>query len=190
MKKLNIAHLIDLLIPKDEHVFVTKSAGQILFDGYTDPLLTDAEILEELGINIQGLTSKFGLFFGRNNTWYSSGILNIHTGNKYLSITPMIFIVILIFVLTNFPGANDLSHLGQINSVNNSKTSSSFKGECSKYKGSPELFPPYLDLRRFWGIIQPKFFNPVGRKYRVSQVKLDETKQLFQTENTSGGSET
>lgn len=80
MKKREISHLIDLIIPKGEHVFVTKTARKILFDGYSDPLLTDAEMLKTLGINIQGLTSKFGLFFGRNNTWYSSGTLNIHTG--------------------------------------------------------------------------------------------------------------
>ena len=79
-KKLKIAELVDLGIPTNEHLFVTKTSRKILFDGYSDPLLNDAEIIEEIGINIEGLTSKFGLFFGLNDTWYSSGILNIHTG--------------------------------------------------------------------------------------------------------------
>ena len=84
-KKLKIAELVNLGIPTNEHLFVTKTARKILFDGYSDPLLNDAEIIEEIGINIEGLTSKFGIFFGHNDTWYSSGILNIHTGKVKVS---------------------------------------------------------------------------------------------------------
>ena len=82
-KKLKIAELVDLGLPTNENLFVTKTARKILFDGYSDPLLNDAKIIEEIGIKIEGLTSKFGLLFGHNNTWYSSGILNIHTGKMY-----------------------------------------------------------------------------------------------------------
>jgi len=70
-------------------LFVTKTAREILFDGYKDPMLDAAEklgpTLEKFGIKMQGLMSKFGFFFSRNNTWYGNGIVNIYTGELGLS---------------------------------------------------------------------------------------------------------
>ena len=106
---------------KDEKLFITKPVKEILFDGYEDPILSLLDPLTKIGIKLPGLTSRLGLFFGRNNTWYSDGITNIHTG------------------------VNGLNQLGQMASFNHSKTYPYFEGECAKYKGSPELFPPYLD---------------------------------------------
>ena len=123
LERNGIGLLIKVL--KDEKLFITKPVKEILFDGYEDPILsllyTILDPLSKFGIKIPGLTSRLGLFFGRNNTWYSDGITNIHTG------------------------VNSLNQLGQIASFNHSKTYPYFKGECAKYKGSPELFPPYLD---------------------------------------------
>ena len=61
---------IGLSMLKNEKLFVTKTAREILFDGYKDPLLDAAEVLEKFNIHLEGITSKFGFFFGRNNTWY------------------------------------------------------------------------------------------------------------------------
>ena len=65
---------------KDEKLFVTKPVREILFDGYSDPILSLGDFLNKIGIHIPGLTSRLGLFFGRNDTWYGDGINNIHTG--------------------------------------------------------------------------------------------------------------
>ena len=56
-KKLKIAELVDLGIPTNEHLFVTKTARKILFDGYSDPLLNDAEIIEEIKTKIPNIKS-------------------------------------------------------------------------------------------------------------------------------------
>ncbi len=112
-----------LLFLKKDTIFVTKTPRQILFDGYNDPLLDAASKLADLGIKLPGITSKFGLFFGRNDTWYADGINTIHTG------------------------VNGLGELGRIVSMNYSTTNPAqdFSGKCAKYTGSPELFPPYID---------------------------------------------
>ena len=61
---------VGLSLLKDERLFVTKTVREILFDGYKDPLLDAADVLTKFGIHLDGITSKFGFFFGRNNTWY------------------------------------------------------------------------------------------------------------------------
>ena len=139
---------IALAFLKDEKLFLTKPVKEILFDGYSDPILSLGDDLAKVGIHLPGLTSKFGLFFGRNDTWYTDGITKIHTG------------------------ASSLNHLGQIISLNGSETDPVFHGECGKYKGSPELFPPHLD-----GINKQLVFNndlcrtleltPFGQKEKV-----------------------
>ena len=68
----------------------------------------------------KGSMSKFGFFFGRNNTWYDNGIVNIFTGEF------------------------GLENLGKVASFNYSDHSPFFQGQCGKYSGSPDLSPPYL----------------------------------------------
>jgi len=80
-----------------------------------------ANDLEKIGIHMPGLTSKFGLFFGRNNTWYGDGITNVHTG------------------------ALSIGDLGRVAAFNYSKTNPAFSGKCAKYGGSADLFPPYME---------------------------------------------
>ena len=48
-----------------------------------------------------------------------------------------------------------MNHLGQITSLNYSVSTPAFKGECGKYRGSPELFPPHFD-----GKSKQMVFNP------------------------------
>ena len=86
-----------------EKLFVTKPVKQILFEGYSDPLLDAASDLEKIGIHMPGITSKFGLFFGRNGTWYGDGIANI------------------------FTGTSGIGNLGRIHSFNYSTTNPAFK---------------------------------------------------------------
>jgi len=141
MPKLErIGMSIALAFIKDEQLFLTKSVKEILFDGYSDPILSLGDDLSKAGIHLPGLTSKFGLFFGRNGTWYADGINTIHTG------------------------ASSLHNLGQIVTFNNSKTNPFYHGKCGKYEGSPELFPPYMDGKSK----QLVFNNDVCRTLKLS----------------------
>jgi len=145
----------------DEKLFLTKPVREILFDGYTDPILSLGDEISKIGIHLPGLTSRFGLFFGRNNTWYSDGIMNIQTG------------------------ANGMNHLGQITSLNYSVSTPAFKGECGKYRGSPELFPPHFDGKSKQMVFNPDLcrtleLTPNGEKEKVggtegSVYEVDET---------------
>ncbi len=87
----------------NEKLFVTKPVGQILFDGYKDPILSAGEFLSKFKIDMPGLTDKFGFYYGRNNTWYADGVFNINTG------------------------ANGLGELGTVNTWNFSKQSPFYK---------------------------------------------------------------
>ena len=117
-------------LPK-EKLFVTVKVREFLFEGYNDPLLEAASKLEDIGIKIPGVTSKFGFFYGRNDSWYADGVTNIHTG------------------------ADGIENLGRIGAVNYTDHSQFFYGQCGKYQGSVDFFPPYLGTR-------PKeyIFNP------------------------------
>lgn len=66
---------------------------------------------------MEGLTSKFGFFFGKNNTWYDNGIVNIHT---------------------------TLAKLGRIHTLNYTTHNNFYPGQCGQYHGSPDMSPPYL----------------------------------------------
>ena len=67
------------LFTADEKLFVTKTAREILFDGYDDPLLHMLDDVKALGFKIPGeLPSKFGFYFGKNDTWYGNGIGKCH----------------------------------------------------------------------------------------------------------------
>ena len=62
-------------VTSDQKLFVTKTAREILFDGYNDPILNIIDDLKNMGFTIPGeMPSKFGFYFGRNDTWYGNGI--------------------------------------------------------------------------------------------------------------------
>jgi hypothetical protein len=123
-----------------EKLFVTKTAREILFDGYKDPILDAGDALKKVGIKMPGLMSKFGFFFSRNNTWYGNGIVNIHTGEF------------------------GLSQMGNVAAFNYSDHNTFYPGECGKYSGSPDLSPPYL-----LGKEKQYVFNPdLGRTLELT----------------------
>jgi len=130
---------LELFLGK-EKLFVTKTAREILFDGYRDPLIDAADFLEKMGIKMPGLMSKFGFYFGKNNTWYSNGIVNVHTG------------------------VQGIGYLGRIAAFNYSTHSSFYPGKCGQYFGSPDLSPPYLQETK-----KQYIFNPdLGRTLELT----------------------
>ncbi|KAL7034796.1 hypothetical protein ACKWTF_008098 [Chironomus riparius] len=103
----------------EEEITVTKSARELLFEGYEDNmvLMGKANLIE--GFNISHIPyDKIGFFYMRNASTALSGMHNVHTGK------------------------DDSSKLGTIQNYKGSDFSNMYGGECSKVKGSPgELFP-------------------------------------------------
>jgi scavenger receptor class B protein 1 len=64
----------------NEHLFVKKTAGEILFDGYKDPILDAAEFIHKFNIPIPGIMDRFGFYYGRNGSDWWDGVFNMYTG--------------------------------------------------------------------------------------------------------------
>eukprot|EP00088_Acartia_fossae_P042692 TRINITY_DN4488_c0_g2_i2.p1 TRINITY_DN4488_c0_g2~~TRINITY_DN4488_c0_g2_i2.p1 ORF type:complete len:496 (+),score=94.32 TRINITY_DN4488_c0_g2_i2:56-1543(+) len=107
-----------------EKVFVTQRVGDILFDGYEDPLLTDMEALKfilKAFIPDGAFMDKFGFFYARNGSDYVDGVFNMFTGQ------------------------GDNSLMGKVHSWNYS-TQNYFPGKCGQVRGGAgEFYPPRLN---------------------------------------------
>jgi len=111
----------------NESLFVTKTVGEIIFDGYHDPLFDNiGEIIKYLPfikkmIPEGSIMDKFAFFYGRNGTDYVDGVFNMMTG------------------------AGHTDTMGQVHSWNYS-TRGYFPGQCGQIKGGAgEFYPPGLD---------------------------------------------
>jgi CD36 family len=66
-----------------EQTFVTHRVGDIIFDGFDDPLLIamkDASFIIKPYVPAGAFMDRFGLFYGRNGTDYVDGVFNMYTG--------------------------------------------------------------------------------------------------------------
>ncbi|XP_014244542.1 protein croquemort-like isoform X2 [Cimex lectularius] len=97
---------------------VTEKVGEILFDGYSDPLIDIAMSLPNMmGVNIP--YDKFGWFYKRNGTSDSEGVFNMDTGE------------------------NNIYNLGKLHNWNYKPTTDFYPDGCGMVNGSAgELFPP------------------------------------------------
>ena len=60
-------------------LFTTRPARELLFEGYSDPLMTMGSLFaKDNGIPMD----KFGWFYKRNGTTWSDGWINMATGQK------------------------------------------------------------------------------------------------------------
>ena len=101
-----------------QKVWVTKKVGELLFEGYSDPILTLALKMQELA-QVKIPADKFGWFYQRNGSSAFEGVFNMETGAK------------------------DISKLGKLRNWNYSNGTSSYEGGCGMLNGSAgELFPP------------------------------------------------
>jgi len=123
----------DMLSTIQARIFVKRTIGELLFDGYEDTVMEIGTSLdseddyfgeEEYGEEEdEGKVTldKFGWFYKRNGTSWSDGDLSMHTGS------------------------DDISLLGSIVSWNRKNRTDAFPGECGVVKGSSDgLFPPGL----------------------------------------------
>jgi hypothetical protein len=101
-----------------QNVWVTKTAGELLFEGYSDPLLTMAVKMPHLA-QTKIPADKFGWFYTRNGSAEFDGVFNVDTGEE------------------------DILQLGKLRRWNYSNRTGFFEAECGHVIGSSgELFPP------------------------------------------------
>jgi len=99
-------------------VWTTQTAGEFLFDGYSDPLLAAAALAPIL-TEIKFTGSKFAWFYMRNDSFDPDGVYNMETGEE------------------------DVSKLGILRSWNYKNHSDFFEDDCGQVKGTVgDLFPP------------------------------------------------
>ncbi|KAF7270551.1 hypothetical protein GWI33_016506 [Rhynchophorus ferrugineus] len=104
---------------KNENIAVTKTIGDLLFNGYDDPLINIAMKLNMSKIHLP--FKKFGWFVDRNGSATYDGVYNMYTGNK------------------------DISKLGIITEWNYESQTSYYPDKCGLINGtSGELwYPPH-----------------------------------------------
>ncbi|PSN44095.1 hypothetical protein C0J52_07656 [Blattella germanica] len=114
--------IIDALVKEVEPLYVTKTVGQLMFDGYEDELLN---ITSKLNISQFSVPlDKFGWFYPRNNSETYDGVFNMHTG------------------------IDNIDVLGLMAAWNYQSQSSYFDGQCGHITGyTGELFPPLEDAQ-------------------------------------------
>lgn len=109
--------IVDRLVENVETLFVTKTVGQLLYEGYEDDLLNLTATLNVSDFQVP--FDKFGWFYPRNNSRTYDGVFNMHTGT------------------------DDINLLGIMAKWNYEEYPTYYDGECAKITGSTgELFPP------------------------------------------------
>ncbi|CAG2064809.1 unnamed protein product, partial [Timema podura] len=104
-------------------VVVTKTSGQLLLEGYEDPILDTLKNFRSLLKNINIPFTKFGWFSERNNSASYDGLFNMYTGT------------------------DDLSKLGMMYSWNYEHQSHYYKESCGLVRGTTgEICAPVKDM--------------------------------------------
>jgi len=129
-----------------ERLFVTETPQNIVFDGYTDPILDAAKMLAELGVKIPGQMDKFGIFYNRNGSDMFDGVWNIHTGH------------------------DDLAKANKMAWWNFTDNTPYFPGNCSKVEGNAELFTPLEGPTDYVELYSNDLCRPMKLRNRGDQI--------------------
>lgn len=109
-----------LLNKKGGSLTITKTARELLFDGYDDPLLTFIKKFNSTAIDIP--YDRFGWFVDRNNSDSFDGRFTIYNGQK------------------------DIKTMGLVDRWNGQNETEFFDGECGRIYGTTgELWPVKMD---------------------------------------------
>ncbi|KAL1139975.1 hypothetical protein AAG570_006952 [Ranatra chinensis] len=113
--------IVDAILKHEEGtMYVTKTVGELLFDGYDDKFLSLMQKLKPF-VKIDLPFDRFGWFVNRNGSADYDGVFNMDTGT------------------------DDLFRLGKLYAWNFQSETNFFSGSCSKVKGtSGELWPPNI----------------------------------------------
>ncbi|KAK0093644.1 hypothetical protein PV326_013016 [Microctonus aethiopoides] len=137
-KKLLALAVHYLLKNLNETLTVTKTAGEILFDGYEDNVLKVARALN-ITVGLPG--DKFGWFYGRNGSETYDGVFNMLTGSK------------------------NLDNIGILQEWDHKKKSDLYPGKCNAINGTlGDLLPPPADSDTI-SIFAPDMCTLIHLKY-------------------------
>lgn len=127
--------IVDALVKSMEPLFVTKTVGQLMFEGYEDELLNITASLNVSDFKVP--FDKFGWFYPRNNSPTYDGVFNMHTGTDNIHL------------------------LGIMDAWNYEQNPPYYDGQCSRITGSTgELFPPMEDVDRI-GLFAPEICSSI-----------------------------
>jgi len=130
-----------------EKLFTTQTPRDIVFDGYSDPLLDAAKILAGLGVHFPGQMDKFAIFYQRNNSDWYDGVFNMFTGK------------------------NNLSLANKMYTWNCTRQTVFFPGKCSEVRGNAELFTPLEGPQEFVELYSNDLCRPM-RLHNVGETKV------------------
>ncbi|OXA59423.1 Protein croquemort [Folsomia candida] len=100
-------------------IWVKKTVGEFLFDGYGDPLLDLAKLMPSAVVPVTIPFDKFGWFYKRNGSATYDGLFNMFTGR------------------------DDITKFGEMGEWNHVKSTTYYKSYCANVNGSAgEFFPP------------------------------------------------
>ncbi|GLV39928.1 croquemort [Carabus blaptoides fortunei] len=100
-------------------VYVSKTARELLFEGYDDKML---DLVEKLNISINVPFKKFGWFVNRNESYTYDGLFNLYTGT------------------------DEFQKLGMLDRWNTYKQTPFYPDSCGQVHGTTgELWPPVPD---------------------------------------------
>lgn len=130
---------------KGVNFFETKTVGELIFDGYEDPVLDFLELVKDLlpaDLPIPNIPfKKFGWFVERNNSAESDGRFTI------------------------FTGADDIKNLGMMNLWNHESNTQYYKDECSNVFGSTGVLWPPVELGKDVSMFPTDLCRSITLKY-------------------------
>lgn len=132
--KRGFSHTLAAVAPD---VHIVRTVGELLFDGYDDPLVDIAAAFPFLSAGIPSF-DKFGWFYTRNNSYTFDGLFNIGTAHE------------------------DFGQLKRWNYENETKF---YSGECAKVHGSAAEFYPHNLERDHIGFFSPDMCRYVKLDY-------------------------
>ncbi|KAG5684261.1 hypothetical protein PVAND_013497 [Polypedilum vanderplanki] len=135
------------------NVHVTKTAGEWLFDGFEDPMITLAKsnpFLTDIPTNFD----KFGWFYKKNNTDFMLGDFNVDTGIK------------------------NINEIGNIRLWNHESSTSFFNGKCAALSGSGgDFFNPNISKDDVLQLFSPEMCRSVPMDFE-EEVEIHGIKTL------------
>jgi len=141
-------------------LFINVTARELLFEGYTDALLTMGSFFaQDTGIPMD----KFGWFYERNGTTWSDGVVTMNTGQ------------------------NDISKLGDIELWKGERRTM-FDGNCGQIRGTAAGFLPPYKQRKFIDFFSTDICRPIrfDEDEKLSIMGVDSIKYSVKPEKTFG----
>lgn len=111
-------------------------------------------VLQMRDVGFDGIPDKFGYFYGRNDTTWSDGVINMHTG------------------------VDSVSNMSVVARFNNSDRFPGYPGECGRVRGTGDTVPPGQKKTRV-DIFAADMCRPISMEYDGETVKDDITMYQF-----------